>query len=90
MRHGALTIPNENDPQPIQAGKIGFRLRYKPYLVSSFEFGEQRSVRECDFDNCGVWPVPPEVLFLVGTGVFRQDPGRVNLPFSGIAVNLGL
>src|SRR5437016_13503297 len=64
MRHGALAICDELDPQPIKAGKSGFRLRRKLYLLPSFEFAKQRSVRDCDFDNCGVRPVSPEVQFL--------------------------
>ena len=76
MRHDALAIPYKLDPQPIKAGKSGFRLRDKLYLPPSLEFGEQGSVRNGDFDHSGVGPVSPGVQLLVGTGVFRQDLGR--------------
>src|SRR5262245_60962487 len=51
MRHGAPPVCDELDPQSMKAGEIGFRLRHKPVLVPSFEFGEQRSVRNGDFDD---------------------------------------
>ena len=40
MCHGAPPICDELDPQPMKAGEIGFRLRHKPVLLPSFEFGE--------------------------------------------------
>src|SRR5438093_12017200 len=76
MRYGALRIGDELDPQPITAGEIGLRLRCKPYLLPSLEFGEQRSVGDGDLDHCGVRPVAPEVLFLVCAGMLRHDLGR--------------
>src|SRR5438067_11385911 len=75
-RHGALGVLDKTDPQTIKAGEISLRLRHKLDLLSSFEFGEQRSVRDCDFDNCGMGPVSPEVQLLVGAGVFSQDLWR--------------
>src|SRR5437667_1086789 len=75
MRHDALAIPYKLDPQPIKAGKSGFRLRDKLYLPPSLEFGEQGSVRNGDFDHSGVGPVSPGVHLWVGAGLFGQDPG---------------
>src|SRR5712692_8461287 len=85
MGHSTLIIPNESDPPVVESGKIGFRLRHKLYLLPSLEFREERTVRDCDFDNGGMRPVSPEVQFLVGTGVFRQDLGR-NLDFGLLVV----
>src|SRR2546422_10136665 len=85
MRYGALRIGDELNPQPIEAGEIGLRLRRNSYLLPSFEFGEQRSVRDADFDDCGVRAVSPEVLFFVSTGVFGQDL-RCDLHFDGFFV----
>src|SRR5690348_3075402 len=72
MRDDALAIRDELDSESIKAGKIGLRLCDYLYLLSSFKFGEQRSAGDCNFDNRGVWPVSPVVLFLVGAGVFRE------------------
>src|SRR5213593_1392636 len=85
MRYGALRIGDELDPQPITAGEIGLRLRCKPYLLPSLEFGEQRSVGDGYLDHCGVRPVAPEVLFLVCAGMLRQDLGR-DLDFDSLFV----
>src|SRR5262249_45731925 len=75
MSHDSLAIRYEANTQPIKAGKSRFRLRHELYLLSSFEFGEQRSVRDCDFDHCGMRSVSPEVQLLVRTGIFREYLG---------------
>ena len=41
MRHRASRIGDELDSQAVKAGKIGVRLRRKPYFLPSFEFRDE-------------------------------------------------
>src|SRR5438552_12073991 len=75
LGHVTLIIPDESEAPVVESGEVGFRLPHKLDLLPSLEFGEERSVRDCDFDNGGVRPVSPGAQFLGGSGVFPPDLG---------------